>query len=216
MGVFGLIFGRLAGLPSDGLPYVIFVLAGLVPWTFFSNGLAGSSRSVTASTDLVSKVYFPRLLIPIGAASAFFIDFLLALTFLLVIEPFWGIYPTWRLLFVPALMVFTLLIALSLGFWLAALNVRYRDVAYTVPFLIQLMMFASPLGYPSSKIPEKLKLIYALNPLTGLLESFRWSAANAQIHPFGQLIVSVVVMTVFLIGGLIYFGRTEQSFADII
>jgi lipopolysaccharide transport system permease protein len=216
MGVFGLFFGRLAGLPSDGLPYSIFVLAGLVPWLFFSNGLAASSRSVVASSDLISKVYFPRLLIPVGSAAAFGVDFIFAFAFLVVVEPFWGIYPTWRMVFVPALALFALLIALSMGIWLAALNVRFRDVAYTTPFIVQLLLFASPIGYPSTIIPENLRALYGLNPIAGLVESFRWSAANAQIHPASQLAVSIVVTAVLLVGGLVYFGRTERSFADII
>jgi lipopolysaccharide transport system permease protein len=216
MGVFGLFFGRLAGLPSDGIPYSVFVLAGLVPWTLVSNALAASARSVVASSDLVSKVYFPRLLIPVGAASSFAVDFFFALLFLLAIEPFWSIYPTWRIVFVPLLMIFALLVALSIGLWLAALNVRFRDVAYTMPFLVQLLMFASPIGYPSSIIPSNLRPLYGLNPLAGLLETFRWSTANAGTDFMGELLVSVVVTAVLLVGGLVYFGRTEQGFADII
>jgi lipopolysaccharide transport system permease protein len=216
MGVFGLFFGRLAGLPSDGLPYSIFVLAGLVPWTFFSNGFAASSRSVVASSDLISKIYFPRLLIPVGAAAAFGVDFIFAFAFLVVVEPFWGVYPTWRMVFVPPLAVFALLIALSMGIWLAALNVRFRDVAYTTPFIVQLLLFASPIGYPSTLIPEQLRFLYGLNPIAGLVEAFRWSAADAQIHVAAQLAVSIAVTAVLLVGALVYFGRTERSFADII
>lgn len=216
MGVFGLFFGRLAGLPSDGLPYSIFVLAGLVPWTFFSNGLAASSRSVVASRDLISKVYFPRLLIPVGAAAAFGVDFIFAFAFLVVVEPFWGVYPTWRMVFVPPLAVFALLVALSMGVWLAALNVRYRDVVYVTPFLVQLLMFASPIGYPSTIIPDNLRFLYGLNPVAGLVEAFRWSAAGAQIHVAAELAVSIVVTAVLLVSALIFFGRTERSFADII
>jgi lipopolysaccharide transport system permease protein len=216
MGVFGLFFGRLAGLPSNGLPYALFVLAALVPWTFFSNAVATSSRSVVQSVGVVSKVYFPRLLIPVAAAAAFLVDLVISFAFLLVAEPFWGVYPTWRLVFVPALFVFALLTALSLGVWLAALNVRYRDVIYTVPFLIQALMFASPIGYPSTIIPEDLQPLYGLNPLAGLIEGFRWATINAPTHPFREVLVSLATTLVLLFGGLVYFARSESSFADII
>jgi lipopolysaccharide transport system permease protein len=216
MGVFGLFFGRLAGLPSDGLPYSIFVLAALVPWTFFSSALAASSRSVVASSQVVSKVYFPRLIIPVAAAGAFLVDLVLAFAFLVVVEPFWGIYPTWRFIFVPFLGVFALLTALCFGVWLAALNVRYRDVIYTVPFLIQALMFASPIGYPSSLIPANLRALYGLNPLAGLIEGFRWATTDATTHPGSMVAVSFTVTIVFLVSGLVYFGRSESTFADII
>ena len=216
MGVFGLFFGRLAGLPSDGLPYSIFVLAALVPWTFFSSALAASSRSVVVSNQVVSKVYFPRLIIPVAAAAAFLIDLALAFAFLVVIEPFWGIYPTWRFVFIPPLAVCALLTALCLGVWLAALNVRYRDIIYTVPFLIQALMFASPIGYPSTLIPPNLRALYGLNPLAGLIEAFRWSSTNSTTNPWSEFAVSLSVTFVLLVLGLVYFARSESSFADII
>jgi len=216
MGVFGLFFGRLAGLPSDGVPYSVFVLAGLVPWTFFSSALAASSRSVVSSSQVVSKVYFPRLIIPVAAAAAFLVDLALAFVFLLVVEPFWGIYPTWRLIFVAPLSVFALLTVLCLGIWLAALNVRYRDIVYTVPFMIQALMFASPIGYPSTIIPANLRALYGLNPLAGLIEGFRWATTNSSTHPWSEVAVSFGVTIVLLVLGLVYFGRSETSFADII
>ena len=216
MGVFGLFFGRLAGLPSDGLPYSIFVLAALVPWTFFSSAFGASSRSVVQSSQVVSKVYFPRLIIPVAAAAAFLVDMALSFTFLVMVEPFFGIYPTWRFVFIPALAVFALLTALCFGVWLAALNVRYRDVIFTVPFFIQALMFASPIGYPSTLIPANLQPLYGLNPLAGLIEGFRWASTDATTHPGSQVAVSFVVTIVLLISGLIYFGRSESSFADII
>jgi lipopolysaccharide transport system permease protein len=216
MGVFGLFFGRLAGLPSNGLPYSIFVLAALVPWTFFSSALTASARSVVGSNQLVSKVYFPRLIIPVAAAAAFLVDLLLAFAFLVVVEPFWGIYPTWRFAFLPLLIAFAFLTALGAGIFLAALNVRYRDVAYVVPFLIQAMMFASPIGYPSTLIPSNLRALYGLNPLAGLIEGFRWATTDASTHPLSQVLVSLAVTLVLLFGGLAYFARTEGSFADVI
>lgn len=216
MGVFGLFFGRLAGLPSDGLPYPIFVLAALVPWTFFSSALAAASRSVVASQAVVSKVYFPRLIIPVAAATAFLVDLALALAFLVVIEPFWHIYPTWRFVLVPPLTLFALLTTLGFGVWLAALNVRYRDVMYTVPFLVQALMFASPIGYPSSLIPEHLQPLYALNPLVGVIEGFRWATADASTDPGWMVLVSVLVSLGMLCSGLVYFRRSENVFADVI
>lgn len=216
MGVFGLFFGRLAGLPSDGLPYPIFVLAALVPWTFFSSALAAASRSVVASQAVVSKVYFPRLIIPVAAATAFLVDLALAFAFLVVIEPFWGIHPTWRFLLVPLLALFALVATLGFGVWLAALNVRYRDVVYTVPFLVQALMFASPIGYPSSLIPAGLQPFYALNPLVGLIEGFRWAAADAATSPGWMVLVSLAVSLALLLSGLLYFGRSENVFADVI
>jgi lipopolysaccharide transport system permease protein len=216
MGVFGLFFGRLAGLPSNGLPYSIFVLSALVPWTFFSSALAASSRSVVASSQLVSKVYFPRLIIPVAAATAFLIDLALAFAFLVVIEPFWGIYPTWRFVLIPPLAFSALLTVLCLGIWLAALNVRYRDIVYTVPFMIQALMFASPVGYPSTLIPANLRPLYGLNPLAGLIEGFRWATTNSATNPWSEVAVSFSVTIVLLILGLIYFARSESSFADVI
>lgn len=216
MGVFGLFFGRLAGLPSDGLPYSIFVLAGLVPWTFFSSALGASARSVVASGQLVSKVYFPRLIIPVAAAAAFLVDLALAFAFMVIVAPFWGIYPTWRFVFILPLALFALLTVLGLGIWFAALNVRYRDVIYTVPFLIQALMFASPIGYPSSLIPSSVRALYGLNPLTGLIEGFRWAAVGASTEPYSQVAISFAVTVVLLAGGLVYFNRTEGSFADVI
>jgi lipopolysaccharide transport system permease protein len=216
MGVFGLFFGRLAGLPSDGLPYSMFVLAALVPWTFFSSAMAAASRSVVSSAGVVSKVYFPRLIIPVAAAAAFLVDLALSFTFLAVVAPFWGIWPTWRYVFIPPLAVFALLTALCFGVWLAALNVRYRDVVYTVPFLIQAMMFASPIGYPSSIIPEQLQPLYGLNPLAGLIEGFRWAALDANTQPGAMAVVSLATTLVLLFSGLIYFSRSESSFVDII
>ena len=216
MVVFGIFFGRLAGLPSDGLPYPVFVLAALVPWTLFANAFLNSSQSVVKNQNIISKVYFPRLVLPVSTACSFLMDFVIALGVLLMLEAAYGIYPTWRLVFVPLLAAFALLAALSIGIFLAALNVRYRDVTYTVPFLIQLWLFASPIGYPSTLIPEQWRFLYGLNPMTGVIEGFRWSAAGATTHPGPLVLVSLVVSLVLPLGGLLYFGRTERTFADVI
>jgi lipopolysaccharide transport system permease protein len=203
-------------LPSDGLPYPVFALAALVPWTFFSNAFSGSAQSVVRNSALVSKVYFPRLLIPIAAGASFILDFLIATVLLFVVQLFWGVHPNARVLLLPVIALMALLGALAFGVWLAALNVRYRDVAYVIPFLMQALMFASPIGYPSSIIPSPWKLLYGLNPVAGMIEGFRWSASDAQTSPFELLLVSAGVITVALFGGLLYFRATERTFADII
>jgi lipopolysaccharide transport system permease protein len=216
MVVFGIFLGRLAGLPSDGLPYPVFVLAALVPWTLFANAFLNSSQSVVKNERIISKVYFPRLVVPVSAALSFLMDFVIALGVLLLLQAAYGIFPTWRIVFVPLLAAFAILAALSIGVFLAALNVRYRDVTYTVPFLIQLWLFASPIGYPSTLIPEQWRFLYGLNPMTGVIEGFRWSVAGADTHPGPVVLVSLFVSLVFLLGGLLYFGRTERTFADVI
>jgi lipopolysaccharide transport system permease protein len=216
LGVFGLFFGRLAGLPSDGLPYPVFALAALVPWLLFSNSFSGAAQSVVKNTNLVSKIYFPRLAIPVSAGGSFALDFVLATGVLVVLQSFYGIFPTWRFVVVPALGLLTLLAALAFGVWLAALNVRYRDVAYVVPFATQILMFASPIGYPSSLIPEPWRALYGINPVAGLVEGFRWAASGSQVNPAPMLAVTVVVTFAVLLTGLLYFHRTERTFADVI
>jgi lipopolysaccharide transport system permease protein len=216
MAVFGLFFGRLAGLPSDGLPYPVFALAALVPWTFFSNAFSGAAQSVVRNSALVSKVYFPRLLIPLAAGASFILDFLIATVLLLVVQLFWGVHPNGRILLLPIIAAMALLGASAFGVWLAALNVRYRDVTYVIPLLLQALMFASPIGYPSSIIPSPWKAVYGLNPVAGMIEGFRWSACDARTSPFALLLVSAGVIGVALVGGLLYFRSTERTFADII
>jgi lipopolysaccharide transport system permease protein len=216
MGVFGLFFGRLAGLPSDGVPYPLFTLAALVPWTLFANSLKGASDSIVHSERLVSKVYFPRLVIPIAAAGSFIIDFFLAFALLEIIAAGYSVYPSPRLLLSPLFAGLALLAAFAVGIWFSALNVRYRDVGYVVPFLIQAWLFASPIGYPSSIIPSRWRALYGLNPLAGAIEGFRWSVLGTETRPGPVVAVSVGVTLVLLIGGLIYFTRTQQTFADTI
>ena len=216
MGVFGLFFGRLAGLPSENLPYPVFALAGLVPWTLFANGYSGAAQSVVRNNNLVSKVYFPRLAIPVSAAMSFLLDFVFATGVLVVIQAFYGIWPTWKFVLVPFFGAFALLIALAFGIWLAALNVRYRDVVYVVPFITQALMFASPIGYPSSIVPEPWRTLYALNPLVGLIEGFRWASSGADNQPLALVAVSAAVTLAGLLTGLLYYGRTQRTFADLI
>jgi lipopolysaccharide transport system permease protein len=215
--VFGLFFGRLAGIGSDGVPYPVFAFAALVPWTFFAQALRGASDSVVSSERLVSKVYFPRLLIPIASALSFLVDFVLAFAVLLLIMAGYGIYPTWRFVLVAPLMLFALVVSLAVGILLAALNVRYRDVRYVVPFLVQLWLFASPVGYSTTLVPPGFwRTVYGLNPMAGVVEGFRWSLAGTHTAPGPTVLVSAAVSVLLLVGALAYFRRTERTFADVI
>jgi lipopolysaccharide transport system permease protein len=216
MGVFGLFLGRLAGLPSGNLPYAVFVLSGLVVWTFFASAYAGAAQSVVRNANLVSKIYFPRLSIPLATSASFLLDLVFATAVLLVIQSFYGIGPSWRWLALPLMALFALSVALAVGIWLAGLNVRYRDVVYAVPFMTQALLFASPIGYPTGLIPDRYLLLYGLNPIAGLVEGFRWSASGADDFPGGLIAVSLAVTACLLATGLLYFRRTERTFADVI
>ena len=215
MVVFSLFFGRLAQIPSDGIPYPIFSYAALVPWTFFANGLIQASNSLVGSANLIKKVYFPRLAIPIAAVLSGVIDFLLAFVVLLAMMLFYGVVPTINILWFPLLLLLALVTSLGTGLWLSALNVQYRDVRYTVPFLIQLWMFITPVAYPSSLIPEPWRALYGLNPMVGVVEGFRWALLGTTPAPSTILIASSLVAIAILIGGAFYFRRMEKTFADI-
>ena len=213
--VFSLFFGRLAQVPSDGIPYPIFSYAALVPWTFFANGLIQASNSLVGSANLIKKVYFPRLAIPIATVLSGVIDFLLAFVVLLAMMLFYGVVPTINVLWFPLLLLLALVTSLGTGLWLSALNVQYRDVRYTVPFLIQLWMFITPVAYPSSLIPEPWRALYGLNPMVGVVEGFRWALLGTTPAPSTILIASSLVAIAILIGGAFYFRRMEKTFADI-
>jgi lipopolysaccharide transport system permease protein len=216
MAIFALFFGRLAGLSSDNLPYPVFALAALVPWTLFANVCGKVSQSVVGSANLVSKIFFPRLAIPIATSAPFLFDFVCATGVLVVIQGLYGIWPTWRFVAVPFLGLLAVLIALSFGIWSAALSVRYRDVILIVPFAIQALMYASPIAYSASIVPERWQTLYGLNPIVGLVEGFRWAAAGADTHPGPLLGVSVGITIVGLLSGLLYFASTQRTFADVI
>lgn len=216
MVVFSIFFGGLAKMPSDGVPYPIFAFAALLPWQFFSNALAQSSNSLVANQQLVKKVYFPRLVIPVSAALAGLVDFGIAFIILLGMMLCYGITPSWAILALPGLLLLTVATALAVGLWLSALNVRYRDVRVTVPFLIQLWLFATPVVYPSSMIPEPWRIVYALNPMVGVVEGFRWALLGTPGATALPMAVSIVTVVALLIGGLIYFRRMEQTFADVV
>jgi lipopolysaccharide transport system permease protein len=216
MVVFSLFFGRLAGVPSDGVPYPIFSYAALVPWTFFAQGLTQSANSLVASQDLIKKVYFPRLAIPIASVLAGLVDFAIAFVVLVGMMLFYGIVPTADIVWIPALLVLALVTSLGVGLWFSALNVLYRDVAYIVPFLVQFWLFATPIAYPSSLLPEAWRIVYSLNPMVGVVEGFRWALVGTETAPGPMILVSAVAAVGILIGGAFYFRRMERGFADTV
>jgi lipopolysaccharide transport system permease protein len=216
MVVFSLFFGRLAGIPSDGVPYPIFSYAALVPWTFFANGLGQASDSLANSSALITKVYFPRLTIPIAKALAGVVDFVLAFLVLLGMMIYYGMAPTINILWLPLLLVLALAASLGVGLWLSAMNVQFRDVRYLVPFLTQLWMFCTPVAYPSSLLPEPWRTVYGINPMVGVVEGFRWALLGTQTAPGLMIIASSLVTMAILVGGAFYFRRMEKTFADVV
>lgn len=216
MVVFSLFFGKLAKVPSDGIPYPIFSYAALVPWTFFANGLNQSSNSLVSSSNLIKKVYFPRLVIPIGSILSGVIDFMLAFIVLLVMMMFYGIYPTANIFWLPSLLLLAFTTSLGVGLWLSALNVEFRDVRYTIPFLTQFWMFASPIAYPSSMLSEPWRTLYGINPMAGVIEGFRWALLGTETRPGPIIIASSLVAILLLVSGAFYFRRMEKNFADVV
>jgi lipopolysaccharide transport system permease protein len=216
MVIFSLVFGRLAKMPSDGVPYPIFSYTALVPWAFFANGLGHVSQSLVGNANLIKKVYFPRLVMPISALLAGIIDFLLAFVVLLALMLYWGLVPTLNALWLPLLFLLAMVTSLGAGLWLTALNVQYRDVRYIVPFLIQLWLFATPIAYPSSLLSEPWRTLYGLNPMAGVVEGFRWALLGTNTAPGPMVIVSGSVALGCLIGGVFYFRRMEKTFADVV
>ena len=216
MVVFSLFFGRLAHIPSEGVPYPIFSYAALVPWTFFANGLSQSANSLVGSANLLTKVYFPRLTIPIATVLSGAVDFVLAFAVLLGMMIFYRVTPTWNTLWLPLFLLLAFVTALGVGLWLSALNVEYRDVRYVVPFLVQFWLFATPIAYPSSLVPEPWRAIYALNPMVGVVEGFRWALLGTETAPGPMVLVSALAALVIFVGGIVYFRRMEDTFADVV
>ena len=216
MVVFSVFFGRLAKMPSDGLPYPLFAFAALVPWTFFANGLNQASNSLVGSAALVKKVYFPRLVIPFAAVVAGAVDLVLALFVLVGMMGYYGFVPSANIVFLPLFFLLALMAALAVGLWLSALNVEFRDVRYTVPFLTQLWLFVTPIAYPSSLLSEPWRTLYGLNPMAGVVEGFRWCLLRSGGRPGGMIVASSVATVVLLVGGAFYFRRMERTFADVI
>lgn len=214
--LFSIIFGTLAGLPSEDVPYPVFTYTALIPWQLFSYALTQSSTSLVADQNLITKVYFPRLVIPLSSVLAGLLDFAIAFVVLIGMMAFYGVPLSWRLLAVPPLVLFALLTAVAVGLWLSALNVKYRDVRYTLPFLSQFWLYATPIAYSSTLIPEKWRLLYSLNPMTGVVEGFRWALLGKTNFVGPMIAVSAIVVLVLLVGGLIYFRKMEDEFADVV
>jgi lipopolysaccharide transport system permease protein len=216
MVIFTVIFGQFARIPSDGLPYCIFTYTALLPWQYFSQAISRSSDSLVASAHLITKIYFPRLIIPISAVLAPLVDFAIAFVVLLGMMAWFGIHPYWNALFLPLFLLLALITALAVSLFLSAVNVKYRDVRYTIPFLIQFWMYASPVVYPVSIIPAQWRLLYSLNPLVGVIEGFRWALLRNESPDFSIMVVSGAVVVALLLGGVIYFKKMERTFADVI
>ena len=216
MVVFSIFFGKLAQVPSDGLPYPIFAYAALLPWQLFAHALTESGNSLVASQQLIKKVYFPRLAIPLAAVLAGLVDFAIAFVVLLGMMFYYGIYPTVAIVTLPLFILFAVATAMAAGLWLSALNVEYRDVRYIIPFLTQFWLFATPVAYPSSLVPEPWRAVYGLNPMAGVVEGFRWAILGKSGGMGSLMLVSVLAVIALLIGGLIYFRRMEKTFADLV
>ncbi|MBN1286722.1 MAG: ABC transporter permease [Anaerolineae bacterium] len=214
--VFSLFFGRLAEIPSDGLPYPAFAFAALVPWQFFANALTQSSNSLVDNANLIRKVYFPRLVIPMSSVIAGGVDFALAFLTLLALMLFYGIAPTANIVWLPLLLLLALVTALGVGLWLSAMNVQFRDVRYTIPFITQFWMFATPIAYPSSLLEEPWRTLYGLNPMVGVVEGFRWALLGVDTAPGPVVLVSALAAVLLLLGGAFYFRRMERTFADVV
>jgi lipopolysaccharide transport system permease protein len=215
MVVFAIFLGQIPGIAPEGVPYALFALAGLVPWTLFSQSLIGASNSLVNSQSLISKVYFPRLLLPIAGVGSFVVDFFVALILLLIATPLFGYPLTLTILWLPVFALFAVLAALAVGTWLSSLNARYRDVRHVVPFLVQLWLFASPVAYSITLVPENLRPLFALNPMAGVIAGFRWALLGGD-PPNAAILVSALVTLLILVGGIAYFRRVERSFADTI
>lgn len=216
MVVFTLFFGRLGRIPSDGVPYELFAFAALVPWNFFANGLQQSSQSVVAQSNLLKKVWFPRLAIPVSTILSGVVDFAIAFAVLLAMMLCYGVVPGAAALALLPLLLLALSTCLGAGLWLSALNVRYRDVRYVVPFLAQLWMFATPIAYPASLVPERWRPLLGLNPMAGVVEGFRWALLGTTAAPGPTIAVSALAAAAMLAGGALYFRRTERTFADVV
>jgi lipopolysaccharide transport system permease protein len=215
MGIFTLLFSRIANFPTEGVPYPVFAFAALVPWTMFSSSVAASSSSLVGNQNLVSKIYFPRLVIPAAAVFAWIPDFVIGSAFLFVIMAIFGFVPPFTAVLLPIVMASTMIAAFSVGVWFSALNVAYRDVQYVVPFLIQAWLFITPVAYPTSSVPERFRWITGLNPATWAIDFGRWALTGAS-SPWPVVGLSIATTIVLLLSGLYYFRRVEHFFADVI
>jgi len=215
MVIFTVFFGGLAKIASDGVPYPLFVLAALLPWTLFAEGLTRSTTSMVTNANIMTKVYFPRLIMPLSSIISPLVDFAVSFIILIAMMVYYGFMPTLNILFLPVFLLLALATALGVGLWLSALNVKYRDFQYTVPFLIQIWMFASPVVYPASLVSDSMRIWYGLNPMAGVIEGFRWALLGTGA-PSAMVLVSVGMVIVLLVSGMFYFRRMEQYYADIV
>ena len=216
MVVFSIFFGRLAKVPSDDVAYPLFSFAALVPWTFFSTGLTQASNSLVTSANLIRRVYFPRMAIPLATVFAGLVDFVLAFGILLLLMWHYGATPTSNIVFLPLFVMLAVITALGVGLWLSAINVRFRDVRYTVPFLTQIWLFSTPVAYSSSMLSEPWKTVYGINPMVGVVEGFRWALLGVDTPPGPMIWVSAIASLVLLASGVVYFRSTEKHFADVV
>ncbi|TVL99220.1 MAG: phosphate ABC transporter permease [Candidatus Brocadia sp. WS118] len=216
MVVFSIFFGRLGNIPSDNIPYPIFSFAALVPWTFFANGLTQASNSLVGSANLIKKVYFPRLIIPIATVLAGVIDFILAFLMLIGMMFYFNIIPTINVVWIPLFLLLALVTSLGVSLWFSAMNVQFRDVRYVIPFLTQFWLFSTPIAYPSSLLSEPWRTLYGINPMVGVVDGFRWALLGTSTCPGTMVFVSALVAILLMISGALYFRRMEKTFADVI
>lgn len=216
MAVFTIFFGNLAKVPSDGVPYPIFSFTALLPWQLFANALTNSSNSLVNNSNLITKVYFPRLILPLSSITAGLVDFCVAFLILIGMMIYYDITPSFAIITLPLFILLAVATTFAVSLWLSALNVQYRDVRYTIPFLTQFWLFLTPIAYPSSLVPEKWRFIYGLNPMAGVVEGFRWALLGKSNQNWYQIIASVTIVLVLLVAGLIYFRYMEKTFADVV
>ena len=215
--VFRIVFSKLAKLPSEGVPYPILVFAALLPWLFFSNAFTEAGNSLINNSNMVSKIYFPRLIIPVNAVVVSFVDFMISAIILIGLMIWYGFIPEWRILSLPIFIFIAFAAALGAGLWMAALNVKYRDFRYIIPFVVQLGLYISPVGFSSTIVPEKWRLLYSLNPMVGVIDGFRWAILGGETQLYWPgFILSLCLVILILITGIYYFRKTERSFADVI
>ena len=214
--VFSVVFGRIAKLPSDGVPYPLFVFAAMLPWQFFANALSEASGSLVENEKLISKVYFPRMVVPASSVIVSLIDFLISFILLIVLFAWYHVVPTWRLATLPLFVGIAFLAALGPGLLITALNVEYRDFRYVIPFIVQFGLYVSPVGFSSSLVPEEWRLLYSMNPMVGVIDGFRWAICGTNAIYWPGFAVSMVLVAAFLALGVLYFRRMEQTFADVI
>ena len=215
--VFTVVFGNLAKLPSEGAPYPILVFAAMLPWQFFSNALSESSNSLITNSNLISKVYFPRLIVPASAVIVSFVDFLISGMILLALMAWYNFVPDWRILTLPFFIMIAFVASMGAGLWLAALNVEYRDFRYIVPFIVQFGLYVSPVGFTSSIVPEKWRLLYSVNPMVGVIDGFRWAILGGESKIYWPgFALSVGLVALLFASGVWYFRKMERTFADVI